>query len=59
MLEDNKSLIRRFVDEMLNKGNAGIIDQVIAPDFIDHGALPIRVRVRKVSGAPWRRFIGR
>ena len=40
MLEQNKSLIRRFVDEMVNKGNLAIIDEVIASNFIDHDAPP-------------------
>ena len=40
VLEQNKSLIRRFVDEMVNKGNPAIIDEVIASNLIDHDAPP-------------------
>jgi len=38
VLEQNKSLIRRFVDEMVNQGKLSIIDEVIASNFIDHDA---------------------
>lgn len=40
MLEQNKSLVCRFVDEMLNKRNPDIIDELVAPDFVDHDAPP-------------------
>lgn len=38
MLEENKSLVRRFVDEMLNRRNPAVIDELVAPDFVDHDA---------------------
>ena len=43
MLEQNKSLVRRFVDEMLNKGSTAVVDELIAADFIDHDAPPDQV----------------
>jgi len=36
--EQNKSLVLTFVDEMLNKRNPAIIDELISPDFVDHDA---------------------
>lgn len=36
--ERNKSLVCRFVDQMMNKGNLEVIDELIAPDFVDHDA---------------------
>lgn len=40
MLERNKSLVCRFVDEMLNRWNPAVIDELVAPDFVDHDAPP-------------------
>jgi len=40
MSEENKSLVVRFVEEMLNRQNPAIIEELIAPDFVDHDAPP-------------------
>ena len=39
MPEDVKSLTRRFYDEV-NAGNLGVIDELIADDFVDHEEFP-------------------
>jgi len=39
-LEQNKSLVCRFVDQMLNQRNLDVIDELVAPDFVDHDAPP-------------------
>lgn len=38
--EQNKALIRQFVEEILNQGNANALDELIAPDFVEHEELP-------------------
>ncbi len=38
--EANKASARRFVDEVVNRGNLALIDELLAPDFIDHSAPP-------------------
>jgi steroid delta-isomerase-like uncharacterized protein len=38
--EQNKALIVRFVEELFNRGNLGIVGEIFAPDFIDHEQLP-------------------
>jgi steroid delta-isomerase-like uncharacterized protein len=38
--EQNKALFRRFVDEMFNHGNMSLVDEVMAPDFVEHEELP-------------------
>ncbi|HML21789.1 MAG TPA: ester cyclase [Aggregatilinea sp.] len=38
--EQNKALARRLVDEVLNRGNLNVIDEIISPDFIEHEELP-------------------
>jgi serine phosphatase RsbU (regulator of sigma subunit) len=35
--EDNKALVRRFVEEVLNGGNLDAIDELMAPEYLDHG----------------------
>jgi len=35
-LEENKEIVRRFVDERMNKGNTSIIDELTTSDFKMH-----------------------
>ena len=37
--ENNKALVRRFYEE-IDKGNLGIIDELVAPDYLDHNPPP-------------------
>jgi steroid delta-isomerase-like uncharacterized protein len=37
--EQNKALIRRLIKEV-EKGNLDIVDELLAPDFVDHDLLP-------------------
>jgi steroid delta-isomerase-like uncharacterized protein len=39
-VEQNKALVRQLVEEVINKGNVGLIDEIIAPDFAEHEVLP-------------------
>ena len=34
--EENKALSRRVIEEMFNKGNLDLADEVLAPDYVDH-----------------------
>ncbi len=36
----NKQVYRRFVDEVINKGNLSIISELYHPDYVDHSAPP-------------------
>ena len=40
MKEENKAILRRAVEEVVNKGNLGLIDEMVASDFVDHTPLP-------------------
>ena len=40
MSEENKALFRRFVDEIINKKDVSLIDDLIAGDMVDHNLLP-------------------
>ena len=34
--ENNKALARRVLEEMFNKGNLDVADELLAPDYVDH-----------------------
>jgi serine phosphatase RsbU (regulator of sigma subunit) len=38
-LEENKALVRRFLEE-LAKGNLDVIDELLSPDFVDRSLVP-------------------
>lgn len=38
--EKNKAIYRRFVNEVLNAGNLAAIEELCAPDYINHDAPP-------------------
>ena len=40
MSEENKALVRRELEEVWNKHNLDAIDEIYAPDFVDHSAPP-------------------
>lgn len=37
--EENKALVRRFVEEAQSRGDISAVDQFLTPDFVDHSAL--------------------
>src|SRR5690348_1187255 len=38
--ETNKSIVRRFIQEVVNEGNLAFIDEIASPDFVEHAAPP-------------------
>jgi steroid delta-isomerase-like uncharacterized protein len=38
--EQNKALVRRFFEEIMNGNNLSLIDEFVAPDFVEHEAMP-------------------
>jgi steroid delta-isomerase-like uncharacterized protein len=38
--QENKQLSRRFLDEVINGGNVGLVDELTAPDFMEHQTPP-------------------
>jgi steroid delta-isomerase-like uncharacterized protein len=34
--EENRAFLRRFYEEVLNKGNLDFIDEICAPDYVEH-----------------------
>lgn len=39
-VEQDKALVRRFVEEIFNQGNISVVDELLAPDFVEHEELP-------------------
>ena len=43
--EDNKAIVRRFFEEVYNKGNVAAVDELVAPNPVLHFDSPINVPV--------------
>jgi predicted ester cyclase len=39
-IETNKAIIRRFMEAVLNGRDLGVIDEIVAEDYLDHVAFP-------------------
>lgn len=37
---ENKAIARRFLEEVINKGNQAVADELVASNFVDHNPLP-------------------
>ena len=53
-LEENKTMVRRLVDEAQTNGNLAVVDELLAEDFVDHtpfpGLPPTRDGVKSLFG---------
>jgi predicted ester cyclase len=38
--EDNKAVIRRLIEEVYKEANLDVVDELVAPDVLDHTAVP-------------------
>ena len=38
ILSENKAIVRRFYEEVINKGDATVMDQIMASNFVEHNA---------------------
>ena len=38
--EKNKALVRRLIEEVDNRGNLDVADELLAPNFVDHDVFP-------------------
>ena len=38
--EENKAVVRRFLEEVVNKGDQAVADELVAAEFVDHNPLP-------------------
>ena len=37
---ENEALARRYIEEVFNKGNISVIDELVAADFVEHNPYP-------------------
>jgi steroid delta-isomerase-like uncharacterized protein len=40
MSEANKALVRRFTNEVMNRGNLRVVDEIVAPNAVNHSSPP-------------------
>jgi steroid delta-isomerase-like uncharacterized protein len=38
--ETNKSILRRFFTELFNSGDLGVAEEIVAPNYVNHDAVP-------------------
>jgi predicted ester cyclase len=38
--EANRALLHRSIEEVFNRGNVSVVDELFAPDFVEHEELP-------------------
>ena len=38
--ENNKAVFRRFIEEVLQRGNLDAVDELMSPEFVEHEPLP-------------------
>jgi steroid delta-isomerase-like uncharacterized protein len=50
MSEENKALARRYLEEVWDKGNVELIDELFSTDFIRHGPPAVEGEVRGPEG---------
>lgn len=48
MSETNRTIVRRFIEEVINKGNLALVDEIVAPDYIGHYSNAPEVRGAEV-----------
>jgi steroid delta-isomerase-like uncharacterized protein len=51
-IETNKAIIRRFMEAVLNSRDLGVLDEIVAEDYLDHVAFPGQEPGR--AGMKWR-----
>ena len=47
--EENKAVVRRYIEEVWNEHNQSVTDEVVAPDYLNHAAPP--EHPRGIAGA--------
>jgi hypothetical protein len=50
MSEENKALVRRYFEEIWDKGNLELIDELFTTNFVRHGPAATEGEVRGLGG---------
>jgi kynurenine formamidase len=54
MSEENKTLLRRYVDKVWHKRNLGALEELMSLDFLDHADKEVYAAPPRASGASTR-----
>ena len=49
-MADYKEMAQRWYSEVMSEGKTEVIDELCAPDFVDHDPLPVTPRATQLSG---------
>ena len=55
--EENKAIIRRWFEEVINEQKVDRADELVAPDYVDHGALPGQAPGLEGAKRKWATYI--
>jgi ketosteroid isomerase-like protein len=50
MSEANKELVRRHFEELWNRQDLAVADELMAEDYLEHAIAPLSVRSLQVNG---------
>ena len=56
-IEESKAIVRRFTDEILNEKNLDRADEIMAQDYVDHGAMPGQAPGLQGSKSKWSMWV--
>jgi steroid delta-isomerase-like uncharacterized protein len=56
-IDESKAIVRRFTDEILNSKNLDRADEIVAQDYIDHGAMPGQASGLQGSKSKWSMWV--
>lgn len=54
--DENKAVMRRFIEEVFNEKRLDRVDALVAEDYVDHGALPGQAPGREGAKQRWAMF---
>ena len=55
--EENKAIMRRMLDEVIVGGNLALMDELVAPDFVNHNVVGTAETSHSVGVEPFRQEI--
>jgi predicted SnoaL-like aldol condensation-catalyzing enzyme len=50
--EVNQTIVRRFIEEAWNQGKVGVVDELVADDFVEHPLWPNAVPLGPTEASP-------
>jgi predicted ester cyclase len=42
--EDNKTTLRRYIEEVFNKGNLAVVDEIVSENYVVHTGLGMEIK---------------